>query len=583
MNTWLLLCCTMAVLLVAAGTPALAADPGGRKGGPPRVAAAAEPVAAPATAPADAPATEVRVQVLNKPLGAIDRRLFGQFMERPSWGETGPEGALAPGTGQLLPAVVKLLEEMKIPIVRFPGGTDVDYLDWRDMVDNVPGREGGRPVSTGHKGDQVTNRFGYDEFLRLAERLGWDTIIVVNLADGLLGRRPIKEAALHAAGLVAYCNAAVGAKLPAGLPDWPAVRAKNGREKPYGVKYIQLGNEIWAFADRMKEKHGDRRDDVHAECLREYERAIHAVDPSVTLIMDNNEAVTAKVPDLAGKKIPLLAGHFYGPWGIKKVVRDGAEVPLEKLTAEEIWYAWVASPKIDAQGQSMLEANVWKAAPAVGCQVAVTEWNWNGGWGHGPVRPALDSELAKGLGAAGFLHGLMRRADRAVIGTQSMLVGTGWGIAAVAVDRKGEQPPRIRASGMVTMLYSQHHGDRLLETSSSGVPFYNQPFEMGGIKPNARVAMIDALATASERAVYWHAINRSFDQALEVTLDVSAMGPVAEQGRQFVLEGKLEDVAKPGEPQQLAAIRQANVPVSAGRARVTLPPRSVSVVEVERK
>jgi alpha-L-arabinofuranosidase len=181
----------------------------------------------------------------------VDDRLFGQFLERPSWGgEQGPERALMPGTNQLLPAVVTMMKKMQIPILRFPGGTDVDYTDWRDMVSNVPGRAGVRPVTVGHKGDRVTNGFGFDEYFRLRNELGCETILVVNLLDALSRKRPLAEAAELAAGLVAYCNAPVGAMLPAGMPDWPAVRARNGHPAPYRVGYFQIGNEWWAFGNR---------------------------------------------------------------------------------------------------------------------------------------------------------------------------------------------------------------------------------------------------------------------------------------------------------------------------------------------
>ena len=114
-------------------------------------------------------AAGIEVTVSDTVLHEIDPRLFGQFMERPSWGEIGPEAAVIPGTHQLRPEARQLLRRMRIPIARFPGGTDVDYIDWRDMIDNVPGREGGRPITVGHQGDRVTNYFGYDEFLQFCE------------------------------------------------------------------------------------------------------------------------------------------------------------------------------------------------------------------------------------------------------------------------------------------------------------------------------------------------------------------------------------------------------------------------------
>src|ERR1700722_6228451 len=217
---------------------------------------------------------KIRCIVKNKTINTMDDRLFSSFMERPSWGETGPESALVPGTDHLQPAVVDLLREMKIPIVRFPGGTDADFLDWRDMVSNVPERSAERPVSVGHENNEVSNNFGYDEFLQLSKSLGWQNIIVVNFRAGLFKQLPLEEAAHRAASLVAYCNAPLGAKLPSGMVDWPAVRARNGHPEPYKVKYWQIGNETWFFENKINELAPDDPERYYANCLLTYARAM---------------------------------------------------------------------------------------------------------------------------------------------------------------------------------------------------------------------------------------------------------------------------------------------------------------------
>jgi hypothetical protein len=48
-----------------------------------------------------ATAAEFKVAVKDQTLHRIDRRLFGQFMERASWGEPGPEAFADSVTGQL--------------------------------------------------------------------------------------------------------------------------------------------------------------------------------------------------------------------------------------------------------------------------------------------------------------------------------------------------------------------------------------------------------------------------------------------------------------------------------------------------
>jgi hypothetical protein len=67
-------------------------------------------------------AQEVRFTVGAGPGTPVDRRLFGHFLERASWGEPGPEGALLPGTHDLDPRVLELLKAMRIRSSGSPAG-----------------------------------------------------------------------------------------------------------------------------------------------------------------------------------------------------------------------------------------------------------------------------------------------------------------------------------------------------------------------------------------------------------------------------------------------------------------------------
>lgn len=528
-----------------------------------------------------------RFVVSDRVLYNIDPRLFGQFMERPSWGETGPESALVPGTNALQLSVLKLIKEMRIPVLRFPGGTDVDFVDWRDMVSNVPGRGPERPVTTGHLGHQVTNNFGYDEFLGLCEQLGAEAILVVNFRDGLLGKLPLEEAAMNAAGLVAYCNAPVGAKLPEGMPDWPAIRAKNGHEKPYGVRNWQIGNETWFFVDRdMASMAAEERAKHYANCVAAYIKAMRAVDPDIRFIIDGLGS-TKPAADIVRKEfgdaIICTAIHSYTPWSISEVkTHDNVQVPLDKLTAEEIWNAWVAVPNFDDFG--LADLGMWEidAARREDGKLAMTEWNWNGWWAppkDGPA-PVLASSWAKGVGVAGYLHALMRAADVVSIGCQSMLVGHRWGITAIHCDITGKTPAYYLPSGEMTAFYSNHHGDRMLEMESSGVPTYEQPYRMAGIRPYDKVAVVDALATRSDDAIFFHAINRSFDNAIDIEIDLSAFRDLSSRGTHHLIEGRLNDQPGEGESPRIAHTSARGITISGPVLKVTLPQRSVSCVEM---
>ncbi len=550
-----------------------------------------------AAAPAGgADADEIRFIVGRTPRHKIDSRLFGHFMERASWGEPGPEGALVPGTRRLQPSVVERLREMHIPIVRFPGGTDVDYIDWFDMIDNVPGRKGaGRPVTVGHRGGRITNDFGLDEFLRLWEDLKVPPLLVVNFRDGFLKKKPLAEAARHEAAKVAYCNAAVGAKLPEGMRDWPAVRAANGHAKPYGVRYWEIGNETWAFADALRRQglSDERIAKWYVECLTATIDAMRAVDPEIEILVDvqlegsKKIQVTRRIRETLGDRVQYFVSHTYVPWGIRKIERDGREVPVESLTAEDIWNAWVAVPQMDPDGLSTFDCHALRQARRLGYPLAVTEWNWNGWWAlgrrGGPGKgPALDSSFAKGVGAAGYLHAFMRQGDAIAMACQSMLVGNRWGITCVRADSEGKAPAYFMPTGQVTMFYARHHGDRLLEVKGENVPTYAQPYRMQGLAPKRRVAYVDAVATADDRRICFHAINRHFGRDLPVSIDLTNYDKIDKAATHRILEGRLSDGPAEGQPRQIGRFRNETVALDGKVLRVTLPKRSVSIVEIPR-
>jgi alpha-N-arabinofuranosidase len=439
-------------------------------------------------------------------------------------------------------------------------------------------------VSIGHQGDKVTNNFGYDEFLRLCENLKSEPIIVVNFREAFLGEKPLAEAVLHAAGLVAYCNSYVNTKLPKGMPNWPSVRAANGHSEPYGVKYWQIGNETWFFFKELEKQLSQGAEKYYADCLVAFIRAMLAVDPSIEFIVDGHGR-TLKAAQLArkelGEKIRYFTFHVYSPWAIKEIEKDGKLIPVETLSAPDIWNTWVATPHFDDKGLSVMRHPLLTEARRAGYKLAVTEWNWNGWWSVHPT--ALNSSFAKGVGAAGILHGLIRSADVIEIGCQSMLVGNSWGIHAIWADRQGKIPPYYMPTGQVTMLYSQHHGQKLLTVEATDIPTYTQPFRMGGIEPSEKVAFLDALATASEDTVFFHVINRHFDQPIEITIDVTALRPLDHRARHYVLEGRLIDKPAQGESSQIARITHSDIPYDGMMLKVLLPARTVSCIELPLK
>jgi hypothetical protein len=313
-------------------------------------------------------------------------------------------------------------------------------------------------------------------------------------------------------------------------------------------------------------------------CLEAYILAMKAVDPDMKIIVDPvREQVFV---DRALPKIDYLARHYYVPWRIEGVYKNGQPVALESLSAADIWYAWVATPRIDSRGLSVLPGAEFLRR--LGAPVAATEWNWNGWW-QAAGTPALDSSFAKGVGAAGFVHALMRAGGDVRIGCQSMLVGNSWGIMAIHADRAGSIPAYFTPTGQVTMLYSKYHGKGMLAVEAANVPIHPQPYAMGQIAPARNgVALIDAVATGSDDAVYFHAINRDFERPVVVEIDLSAFRALPGRAVQHLLEGRLNDQPQVGQDRQVGTLADRDIRFRGGVLKLELPRRSVSIVEIPR-
>ncbi len=530
----------------------------------------------------------ISIRVSDEVANPVAPELFGQFLERATWGEPGPESAYVDEPPYLPAPVMHELERMNIPLIRFPGGTDIDYIDWRDLIDNVPGRPGDtRPVTTGYKGGTITNQFGYDEYFAVRDELHCKTMLVLNFLDAAARRKPLREAALEAAGLVAYANTPQGADLPEGMTDWPAVRARNGHPEPFGAESVQIGNELWhkpkkeLIEKALPDLSDEERAAWIAECVREYVRAIRAVDPDITIAIDDDCVFDAQEVYLRDPvvraEVAMTTFHIYAPWQADIIRIGDAEVPPAQLSDDEWWAAWTTMPgRYSDAGLADGLTKKAAAALALGYRGGCTEWNWNG-WFHGEIDPAptVQFDVASGLGSAAFLHNLMRNGDQIDLATQSMLVGSSWGITAIRVDPTGETPPYVLPQGQATGFYSRHHGDRRLVTATTNVPI--PTIETDDHPPTPQGALIDAVATRDDERLYVHVIHRRLREASAVRLDLSAFETVGSTATLRTLVG--DPFLKSADRGPTAVFEESSSEIATDEP-IVLPPASISVLEI---
>ncbi|MDD7389906.1 MAG: alpha-L-arabinofuranosidase C-terminal domain-containing protein [Lachnospiraceae bacterium] len=133
--------------------------------------------------------------------------------------------------------VVEALKEMKLPVLRWPGGCFADEYHWMDGIGPKESRK--KMINTHWGGVVEDNSFGTHEFFELCRQLGCKTYINLNLGSGTV--REMSE-------WIEYMTFN-------GVSPMAELRKKNGHEEPWTVDYAGVGNENWGCGGNMRPQH----------------------------------------------------------------------------------------------------------------------------------------------------------------------------------------------------------------------------------------------------------------------------------------------------------------------------------------
>jgi len=199
----------------------------------------------------------------DRKIGEIDPKLYGNFIEHLGRCITGgifDEGnGLSDGSG-FRKDVLKAVSDLRVPLLRWPGGNFSSNYNWRDGIGPRDERPRRLEMAWGTVED---NRFGTHEFLDYISRTGSEGYICTNLGTGSWD---------EAQQWVEYVNSDQDTATT-------RLRKKNGREKPWKVNYWGLGNEMdgpWQM--------GHRSADDYGKFALEAAKLMHWTDPSIKMI-----------------------------------------------------------------------------------------------------------------------------------------------------------------------------------------------------------------------------------------------------------------------------------------------------------
>ena len=167
----------------------------------------------------------------------ISPEIYGHFAEHLGSGIdggiwVGPESPI-PNIDGYRRDVVDALKRLRVPVVRWPGGCFADIYRWRDGI----GPRASRPVTLNKwwGNSEDANQFGTHEFFNFAELIGAKTYLNINVGTGTPA---------EARDWVEYVSSASDSSLA-------RLRRANGREKPWKIDYIGIGNEMWGCGGNL--------------------------------------------------------------------------------------------------------------------------------------------------------------------------------------------------------------------------------------------------------------------------------------------------------------------------------------------
>ena len=421
--------------------------------------------------------------------------------------------------------VFERVRALRPAFIRWPGGNVAQDYHWGWGI----GPRDERPIWTNLSwaNELEPSDLGTVEYVRFCRNVGAEPCIVVNVE----GRGATAE---EAAAWVEYAN---GPSTSTG----GARRAVLGNPAPFGVRFWELGNEIWGDWVRG---HSDA--ETYARNYLRYQAAMKAVDPSIQLIAvgDNDMDWNRTVLKLAGPQIDYLSIHHY--YGLRDMQDDALNLMARPLFYER-FYQQVA-------------AALRELVPGREVKLAINEWNTSL-----PVPRQHSMESA--LYAARLMNVFERSGELVQMTAVSDLVN-GWSGGVIQASRHAVF---VTPTYLAVKLYNDHLGAERVAADVTG-PTFDTSREGRGV-PCLDVAVS---RSSDGRHVYVKAVNTSPRQPLRTAITVTGVRVQPRGTIETLTAASLQAANSFSSPE---AVKVTAAGVTAGPSfTVDLPAHSVSVI-----
>lgn len=461
----------------------------------------------------------------SRKIGEVDPRIYGGFIEhlgRCIYGGVVDEGSTLSDELGVRRDVLAALRELRVPILRWPGGLFANGYHWQDGV----GPRAARPRRFDFTWRQEdSNRFGTDEFIQYCRALATEPVLCINMGTGSLA---------EAQAWVEYCNSS-------GNTEWANLRRRNGFEEPFHVKYWCLGNEMYGWYSI-----GAMAAEEYVKRATEFAKTMKAVDPSIQLISSGMNGWSRWDRIVLDGLAPLVDWHS-----------------IHLYTGSHDYYSNVFAPLQAERAllacQGLITAVRYQQRIAHQIRIAYDEWNvWfregNPPWGSQDDVPSVVKleeryTLADALAVATFFNVFIRMCRTVGMANLAQMVNV---LAPILTTPNGVV---LQTSYHAFRLYSTHLRGIAVDVHVEGDTYSMRPEEETSNWPH-RVAdlgpftLLDAVAVidAGDGGLALAVINRS------LSVDVRARVVIAERAK------RLEAVAYELNASDAGAINSADQP-----------------------
>ncbi len=432
------------------------------------------------------------------PRGRIAPEIYGHFSEH--LGRCIYEGVFVkpdsgiPNDNGMRRDVVEALREIRVPVLRWPGGCFADEYHWRDGIGPRESRK--RMVNTHWGGVVEDNSFGTHEYFELCRQLGCKTYVNGNVGSGTV--REMSE-------WVEYMTFG-------GVSPLAELRAQNGHKDPWRLDYFGVGNENWGCGGNMTPEY-------YANLYRRYQTYVRQYDPGAPIaricggpnVDDDNWTRKVLETCYASPHPPEdfhgfmdgLSLHYYvhpGGWDNKGSATEFTDEAFYATMEKALWM----EDLIKLHG-GILD----RFDPDKRIGLMVDEW---GAWydvepGTNPGFLYQQNTMRDALVAAVTLNIFNNHCDRVKLACIAQMVNV---LQSVLLT---EGPRMVRTpTWYVFHMYRDHQGARLLDTAVEGAG------TVGGGLPNIQTS---ASLDRDGKTVMVTAANLSLTRAQDVTFRLS--------------------------------------------------------------